>query len=61
MARWLVKPDPGEVVLIAKAGDGARFPDYLREALNRFEEELPEPGQELTCSGYVSCQEFKNE
>lgn len=60
MARWIVEPGEGEVVLIAKAGEGASFPDYLREALNRFEEELPEPGQELTCTDYVSCGTFAN-
>lgn len=59
MADWIVEPSPGEVVLIAKAGEGANFPDYLKDALSRFEEELPQPGQELTCSDYMSCGSFE--
>lgn len=37
---WVRQPAAGDVVLVAKAGEGATFPDYVIEALKRYEEEV---------------------
>jgi hypothetical protein len=57
---WLLTPPAGQVTLIAKAGEGAAFPDYVEEALKKFEAELQqkqpeEPGQETWCGVRVDC------
>jgi len=56
---WILNPPPGESILIAKKGEGKGFPEYLEEALLRYEQEnrdLPnEPGFEGSCAN--RCEE----
>jgi hypothetical protein len=63
---WVRPPGPGGVVLVAKAGEGVDFPDYLISALKQYEQELraqqqspanPELESRPTCG--VDCEELE--
>lgn len=44
-ASWVRPPEPREVILVAKAGEGVEFPEYVLSALRRYEQELAEQQQ----------------
>jgi hypothetical protein len=58
---WLREPGPGEAILVAKAGEGVEFPDYVVSALKQYESELrsqqgpPSPELEATCTVKIDC------
>jgi hypothetical protein len=56
---WVREPGPGDVVLVAKAGENVEFPDYLVSALRQYEQELGaqqgQAGAELEAGCTVNC------
>jgi len=59
LPEWLREPGPGEIVVIAKTGEGAQLPEYVEAVLRKFEEELQaqqlEPGLEANCTVRINC------
>ncbi len=56
--QWFIQPGPGQLVLIAKKGEGISFPQYLEDALRRYELEnlQVEPGLEASCGNRCGSQ-----